>query len=302
MDSAPERTHRPAPRARGRAKGRTKATTHRRVVAPDRHVLYEAAVQGVAFDLGFFSRIYRKLRGRPFHLLREDFCGTAALSSAWVKRNPLNRAWGVDLHAPTLHWAHRHRLPLLGNRRSRVTLLEGDVRNTRTPQVDLVAALNCSYWIFREREDLVDYLRAARRSLRNDGMMVLDLFGGETMGSTMTEKRWVRGEHDYAGRRVPAFRYVWEQRAFNPVDHSITCHIHFEKLPGGREIRRAFTYHWRLWTVPELRDALREAGFREVHVYVQGWDDALGEPTSAYHRRVRFENQLGWLAYIVAER
>lgn len=302
MEPVPEaKSSRPAS-ARARAKRTTKRASHGRIAVPDRHVLYEAAVQGVAFDLAFFSRIFRRLRGRPLRLLREDFCGTAAISCAWVRRNPLNRAWGVDLHEPTLNWALRHRVPLLGHRRSRVELIRGDARNTRTPPVDLVAALNCSYWVFKRRDELIDYFRAARRALRSDGLLITDLFGGETMGTTMVEKRWVRGEHDYAGRRVPSFRYVWEQRSFNPVDHGIVCHIHFEKLPGGREMRRAFTYDWRLWTVPELRDALEEAGFRRSHLYVQGWDDAEGQPTSAYHRRVRFENQDGWLGYLVAER
>ncbi|MGH6953447.1 MAG: hypothetical protein ACREGL_04650, partial [Alphaproteobacteria bacterium] len=54
-------------------------------------------------------------------------------------------------------------------------------------------------------------------------------------------------------------------------------------------------------TVPELRDALADAGYRDTRVYVQGWDDDRDQPLDVYRRRVRFQNQEGWLAYIVAE-
>src|SRR2546423_6308758 len=67
----------------------------------DRHVLYEAAVQDIEFDLSFFQRVYRQLRGRPLRLLREDFCGTARLACEWVRRRPSRRAWAVDLSAAT---------------------------------------------------------------------------------------------------------------------------------------------------------------------------------------------------------
>ena len=29
----------------------------------------------------------------------------------------------------------------------------------------------------------------------------------------------------------------------------------------------AFVYHWRLWSIPELRDAMHEAGFKSTAVY-----------------------------------
>lgn len=259
-------------------------------------------MQGVDFDLQFFRSVYRRLRGRPFRLLREDFCGTAALACTWVARRPERRAWGVDLHRPTLDWSAAHRLPLLGRARDRIALVHADVRDVKTPRVDVVCALNCSYWVFKRREDLTGYFRRARAALRRDGLLVLDLFGGEAAHRVLVERRRVRGHLDHYGRRVPPFTYVWEQKSFNPVDHHLVCHIHFDKLADGRSMRRAFRYDWRLWTVPELREALVDAGFGPTHVYVQGWDDDSGQPLDVYRRRVRFDNQDGWLAYIVAER
>jgi hypothetical protein len=97
---------------------------------------------------------------------------------------------------------------------------------------------------------------------------------------------------------VPAFTYIWEQAKFNPIDHEIVCHISF-RLRGGKKLRRAFTYHWRLWTLPELREILAEAGFAGSDVYVEGWDDDADETDGVFRKRARFENQAGWVAYVV---
>lgn len=267
----------------------------------DRHVLYEAAVQDVDFDLEFFQRLYRKLRGRPFRLLREDFCGTARLACEWVARRRNRRAWAVDLSGPTLAWARRHHVAWIGAAAERVRLIQADVRRSGAPAVDVIAALNCSYWVFKRRTELVDYFRRARRGLRPGGLLMLDSFGGEGAMCALIEKRRVRGRRTYAGERVPPFTYTWEQESFNPVDHHLLSHITFHP-DGHRAIRRAFTYDWRMWSLPEITEALGEAGFRDAHVYVQGWDDEKDQPLSIYRRRGRFENQEAWLAYIVGVR
>ena len=46
----------------------------------DRHRLYERAVQCPEAEVDFIDRNYRLLRGRSARTLREDFCGTAAVS------------------------------------------------------------------------------------------------------------------------------------------------------------------------------------------------------------------------------
>src|SRR5690242_11707983 len=54
---------------------------------PDRHALYEVAVQGVDWDLDFLERVWRyRHPGRAPRRFREDFCSTAALATAWVLR------------------------------------------------------------------------------------------------------------------------------------------------------------------------------------------------------------------------
>jgi SAM-dependent methyltransferase len=267
----------------------------------DRFLLYEAAVQDVRFDLRFFQRVYRRIRGRAFHALREDFCGGAQLACTWVAHGRDRFAIGVDRSRAALAWARAHHLAALGEAAERVALVRADVRRSGAPPVDVIAALNCSYWVFRRRTELLDYLRAARHGLRRGGLLFLDVFGGEDTMRKLTERRRVRARRTERGERIPPFTYVWEQRSFNPVDHHLLADIHFE-FANARRMRRAFTYDWRMWMLPELNDALREAGFADVQVYVQGWDDEGHRPLDVFTRRTRFANEDAWIAYVVGVR
>ena len=270
-------------------------------VSLDRHVLYEASVQGVEYDLDLFERLYRTLRGGRFTRFREDFCGTAAMAAAWVRRRRVNRAWGVDREREVLEWARRHRLPRMREAARRLTLIRRDARRVTTPRVDVVAAFNFSYWVFHRRRDLLEYFRAARQSLAPNGLLVLNAFGGTEAMGPLVEKQRIPASRSLDGERVPSFQYVWEQVDFNPIDHRLRCDIHF-RLPGGREMRRAFRYDWRMWTLPEIHDALRDAGFAGVEFFVEGWDTKRNRSDEVFHRRRRFEQQEGWLACIVGVR
>jgi SAM-dependent methyltransferase len=264
----------------------------------DKHALYEAAVQSVDADADFVERVYRKRNGGNPRDLREDFCGTAALACEWVRRGEDRRAWGLDLDRPTLDWGREHRVAPLGDAAERVHLVEANVLDCADYRADAAVAMNFSFCIFRERAELLRYFRAVRRSLRPGGVFAIDIFGGTDSMTEITEKSPKPAEVQADGRRVPAFTYVWEQARFNPVDHEIVCHISF-RLRGGKKLRRAFTYHWRLWTIPELREILAEAGFEGSDVYIEGWDDEADETDGVFRKRVRFENQAGWVAYIV---
>jgi hypothetical protein len=94
---------------------------------------------------------------------------------------------------------------------------------------------------------------------------------------------------------------VWEQESFSVVDHHIVCHIHFRFRDGSMR-RRAFTYDWRLWTLPELTDLLRDSGFRDPEVYLEGWDDDADEADGIFRRRRRFDQMAGWVGYVVGYR
>src|SRR5262249_2601703 len=148
------------------------------------------------------------------------------------------------------------------------------------------------------RDALRGYFRAAHRGLARDGLLLLESFGGTEAMDVLTESKTLRGRRDVDGRALPNFRYTWEQESFDPVTHRLRAAIHFA-LPGHRAMRRAFRYDWRMWTLPETRELLGEAGFREAGVYTQTWDDAKGELDGVYRRRTSFPNQESWLAIVV---
>ncbi|HEY5621525.1 MAG TPA: hypothetical protein VIR77_02895 [Pontiella sp.] len=67
---------------------------------------------------------------------------------------------------------------------------------------------------------------------------------------------------------------------------------------GYGKINKAFTYHWRLWTLAELQEVLMEAGFSKAEVYLHGFNDN-GESDKMFRLRKTYENSLGWVAYVV---
>ena len=95
--------------------------------------------------------------------------------------------------------------------------------------------------------------------------------------------------------------YVWEHASYNAVDRRLVAHIHFE-LRDGRRLRSAFTYDWRMYTVPELRDAVHEAGFRDFEVWSEGWDAKAKRGNGTLYRRSDLDNEDTWIAYAVATR
>lgn len=264
---------------------------------PDLHYLYEASVQGVGTDLDFAARIFKKKNGRKPNDLREDFCGTAALACEWVARSPKYQAWGVDIDQPTLDWGLKHNVPNIGESSKRLTLLCADVLKAKTPPVDLVMALNFSYCVFKTRDILRTYFKQARRALKKDGLFIMDIYGGTEAISAKLEPRKVDAFTSVDGTKVPSFTYIWDQAEYNVIDHHVVNYIHF-KIPGIGKIEKAFTYDWRLWTLPELQELLIEAGFKSAEVYLHDWTKD-GESDDIYRRRTTYENALGWVAYVV---
>jgi SAM-dependent methyltransferase len=254
--------------------------------------LYELAVQEPEAELTFISRVFRRVRGRPPLRLREDFCGTALTSCEWVKARPDHSAVGLDLHRPTLAWGRRNNVAGLPEEaRDRVRLLRSDVLHPPAAArgVDVIAAMNFSYWVFKTRELLGGYFRQVHRSLVRDGMFFLDTYGGYEAQQVQQERRRCKG-----------FTYVWDQAAYNPITGEVRCHIHFE-FKKGPALRRAFTYDWRLWAIPEVRELLAEAGFRRTTVYWEG-SDGKGSGNGVFRPSVSGEVCAAYIAYIVAER
>lgn len=256
----------------------------------DRHLLYEASVQNVADEVEFLLGTFRQIRGREPMRLREDFCGTGAAACQWVKTAPANEAVGVDIDPDVLAWGRQHHVAALTpEQRLRLRLLEANVLDVDTgAPVDIAVAFNFSYWIFQTRARLLEYFTGVRRALAEDGVFFLDVYGGSDALEEMTEKT----KHD-------DFTYVWEQADYDPISGSCVCYIHF-RFPDGSKLKKAFTYKWRVWSIPELRELLAEAGFSQTTVYWQGTDDD-GEGNGEFAPAERGEADPAWIAYILAK-
>ena len=257
----------------------------------DRWALYEQAVQEPEADCEFIEQVWRELRGRRPRQLREDFCGTAVDAIEWVRRGRRNTAIAVDISPTVLELAEqRARRRLKPAERKRLQLVQADVLKVRTPQMDTICACNFSYFTFKTRETLRRYFRRCRESLVDDGLLLLDAYGGSDAFREIRERRKVNG-----------FTYIWDQHHYNPITGHVINHIHF-RFPDGTRIREAFTYDWRLWTLPELREMLLEAGFREVTVYWEGTEEGTTEGNGIFKPSREGEACEGWIAYLVAEK
>jgi hypothetical protein len=259
--------------------------------APDKYDLYQRSVQEPEADVKFLQRLFKKTYGRPARALREDFCGTAYLSCTWAAKHKDNRAWGIDLDPEPLAWGKKNNLSKLDDdARARVTLMEGDVLTARTKSADINAAFNFSFFLFKTRPELLTYFKKARTTLAREGIFVLDAYGGADAQKRQREIR----EHD-------GFDYVWDQDLFDPITHDVVNYIDFQ-FRGRKRMKRAFTYHWRLWSLPEIQELLHEAGFSDVGVYWEGTEEDTDEGNGVFTRRKHAPDDPAWIAYIVAVR
>lgn len=269
---------------------RTKRNGTRLAALADKYDLYQRSVQSPENEVVFFERTFRTYYKRSPLVLREDFCGAAAVCCEWAKSRDDRRAFGIDLDPTPLKWGEKHNLSKLSaDERARVKLVEADARDVLGPKADIVAAQNFSFYFFKTRDELRRYFRAAYKNLGREGILVLDVLGGFECMKEDTEE--VRGYR--------SFKYVWEQARFDPITHACRFHIHF-RFPDGSELKRAFTYDWRLWTMPEIRELLAEAGFGASDVYWEGTDPRTGKGNDVYRRRDHADSDPAWIAYLVA--
>ena len=256
----------------------------------DRYEYYHRAVQSPEADCQFISDAYNEIRGKRPRLLREDFCGAFALCCEWVRRHKDNRAVGLDLDPEPIAYGRTHYLPKLKPaQRARLSQIKGSVLTARLKPVDVEIAFNFSYFLFKSRPMLKRYFKNAYRGLRKDGLFILDAFGGsDTQGAN--EER----------SKIGSFYYYWDQTGFEPIRNEALFHIHF-KRKGERKREKVFTYDWRIWTLPEIRETLLEAGFRRTHVYWEG-TTRKGQGDGKFKRTETGEECQGWVAYLVAEK
>jgi Methyltransferase domain len=186
-------------------------------------------------------------------VLREDFSGSGALARHWA--GSFGPAIAVDRDAAAIRACGKH---------ANLETVKSDVMTCRR-KADIIAATNFAAGYWHDRASLVKYLAHCRRMLNKGGLLCCDLYGGSDAFVPGVSTVKLRGP---AGERV---EYHWEQVEARPQTGRVLNAIHF-RVGKGKLIRNAFTYDWRLWSIPELKDAMLEAGFRSVHLY-----DRLGD-------------------------
>lgn len=276
----------------------------------DKYDCYQRAVQCVEAEIDFIDETFRALRGRKASRLREDFCGTANTSCEWVRRRPTNIAFGFDLDPVPLEWGRTHLLSRLKPAaRKRIELRESDVLAAHPDMrgtLDCVLAMNFSFWTFHDRPTMLAYFRRVREDLARDGVFFLDFYGGYDALREIRERKTVPragkgrdSEPSMVGFTSP-FTYIWHQERYNPITGELLCHIHFT-FPDGSRLKNAFTYHWRLWGLREIRDLLEEAGFARTTVYWEG-DDQKGGGNGEFTPSEQGEACASWVCYLAAEK
>ncbi|XP_062083091.1 uncharacterized protein LOC133789300 [Humulus lupulus] len=316
---------------------------------PSKFLLYQQSVQSPKGDISYLQKFFLMYVGGrlPLHF-QEDFCGTALLSTEWLRSDSRRTAVGLDFDLEALTWCMENNINKIGaDGYSRISLFHGNVlnpsgaklvefepqelmrnvslqekkdevalestvpegstslaggdkymRNLTLPDRDIVCAFNYSCCCLHSRADLVRYFKHALAVLsKKGGIFVMDLYGGTSSEQKLKLQR-----------RFANFTYVWEQAEFDILERKTRISLHFHFKNQQKKLRHAFSYSWRLWSLPEIKDCLEEAGFRSVHFWLRQMPNT-GENRSTvgfgagrdikYEEMKHFEQQDAWNAYIV---
>ncbi|KAK9280048.1 hypothetical protein L1049_013733 [Liquidambar formosana] len=318
---------------------------------PSKFLLYQQSVQSPKGDISYLQKFFLMYVGGrvPLHL-QEDFCGTALLSTEWIRCDSRRTAVGLDLDLEALNWCMENNVNKIGSDGySRISLFHGNVlqplearlvkaqpqdlirnftlkdreddpetgpwectaqvspnastndelmKNFPLPARDIVCAFNYSCCCLHKRGELISYFKHVLDALsRKGGIFVMDLYGGT---SSECELR--------LQRKFPSFTYVWEQAEFDIIQRKTRISLHFHLLKQQKKLRHAFSYSWRLWSLPEIKDCLEEAGFQSVHFWIRQMPDTevvrstegfgVGRDVK-YEEVTSFQQQDAWNAYVV---
>ncbi|KAH9659944.1 hypothetical protein KPL70_024048 [Citrus sinensis] len=305
---------------------RDKNDTNPSTDMPSKFLLYQQSVQSPKGDISYLQKFFLIYVGgrQPLHL-QEDFCGTALLSTEWLRSDSRRTAVGLDLDLEALEWCMENNLNKVGaDGYSRISLFHGNVlqpleaklvryepqklvRNISLEECDNTletstiesAVQDSSTASSGDNCNLVLYFKHVLHALsKKGGIFVMDLYGGTSSEQKLRLQR-----------RFANFTYVWEQAEFDIIERKTRISLHFHLQKEQKKLRHAFSYNWRLWSLPEIKDCLEEAGFRSVHFWLREMPDAremrntegLGVSRDAKYEEIKcFQQQDAWNAYIVA--
>lgn len=255
-----------------------------RKTQPTRYDLYRWCVQ----DAPAMCRFLDAAHGKRPRRLREDFAGPAGLAATWAEQSPQHRSLAIDIDGKPLSHAPSA---------ARLTKKIADATRAKD-KADVIALFNFAACEIHDRAALVAYFKRLRASLKPGGIAALDVYGGANAfipGSLSTHARVPGG----GGGKQQKIGYTWQQVHADPDTGMVENHLHFTL--GKRKWKSAFVYNWRLWSIPELRDALTEAGFARVETYDR-LGDAVDQHGNLRIRPVSPERPLDedYVVYLVA--
>jgi ubiquinone/menaquinone biosynthesis C-methylase UbiE len=253
--------------------------------------LYEESVQCHESDIDFLNQEFKKEFGKPPLVLREDFGGSGAMAVDWVRQSTKHYAYAIDLDSEPMEYGKQFHLSKIApEHQQRMEYIQGNVLDSYNFKSDVIVAFNFSYFIFKKRKDLLEYFKKVRRELNEQGAFFIDLFGGENSQEVLVEET----EHDN-------HTYYWDCESFDPINNHCHYKIHFKTHEDGKKYENVFSYDWRLWSLPELKDILEDAGFSKVVTYWEEDDEEEeGEGNGVFYRTESEENCESWITYIMA--
>jgi len=261
--------------------------------SPSPLTLYDLCVQNAPAAVRFIDAARRNLRLPRAMSLREDFSGGGGLALAWVASHKSRTAVAVDHNAAVLaRLAHRPRL----------TPIAASVLRCHR-RADVIAATNFPLGYFHTRAALLQYLTLTRKRLQPGGTFIADMYGGPSAFHTGTQRQTFHLVG--ATRKGTPVRYEFEQRAADALTGRVTNALHFTVGTGNKalRLRDAFTYDWRLWTIPELADACSESGF--THTEFHDFEGGALDDQARFHTRPLAHGEdlpTNWVVYLVANR
>lgn len=253
-----------------------------------KYFLYESSVQSPETDIEFINEKFQELRGKKPHSLREDFGGTGLLSCRWVQQGFACSASVVDLDPEPMKYGKcSHVDKLSPEEAKRIFYHQKNVLEAVDISSDVVVAFNFSYFIFKKRKEILKYFSSVKKSLKSRGVFFIDCFGGSECYAPVEEET----EFDH-------FSYFWDLHSFDPISNHVIYYIHFKEKKKPKK-EKVFSYDWRMWSIPELKELLLEAGFDHVTIYWEG-DDEDGSGDGEFSPCQSVDQCDSWVVYLAA--
>ena len=139
---------------------------------------------------------------------------------------------------------------------------------------------------------MLEYFKNCHRTLKNKGVMIFDLLGGEELPKEQEDKT----PFELPDRTKAT--YFWEHAGYNPITDEAKFYIHYQ-VKGEKKQNKVFRYDWRMWSIPEFTDLLKEAGFSDVQVYWEDDDPDDDGGSGVFRRKSKAQSCPIWIAYIV---